>query len=130
MSKGQVRCIAIHSVTADRLYQPGEPLELSRADAKALESAGAVKVVAEKPAAPRPAAEPSHPVTLVKGVGAKVAKTLAGFAIESLTDLAQLSDEKIERIGGELKVVGDPREAVTRWRDEARALIEAERDGE
>ena len=38
-----VKCTAVHCVRADRLYRPGEPLELSGADADALEAAGAVK---------------------------------------------------------------------------------------
>ena len=121
-----VKCIAVHSVTADRLYGPGEPLELSEADARALEAAGAVERALDNDGA----GEPLRPVTLVKGIGPKIAKQLAGLGIETLGDLATITTtEGLARIAGGIDVIGDELQAVTRWCEGARALIEAEAEG-
>ena len=121
-----VKCVAVHCVTADRLYGPGEPLELCESDADALEAAGAV----ERVLGDEVVGEPYRPVTLVKGIGPKTAKQLSSLGIETLGDLASITPpEGLARVAGAIDVIGDELAAVTRWRDEARALLDAEADG-
>ena len=140
-----VECIAVHGVTTDRLYLPGETVMLSAEDADALEAAGAVKRAPTPKRDPKPKPESSSPrtadgpvdnagsgtVTAVKGIGPKTEKQLAALGIETLADLASISSEEdLARVAGAIDVIGDELEAVTRWRDEARALVEAEASGE
>lgn len=56
---GRIRCTALRTVNADRIYRPGEPLELDAADAAALEADGAVEVVRESPANSTGGADPN-----------------------------------------------------------------------
>ncbi len=118
----RVECIALHVVHADRQYHPGERLSLDRDDCAALIAAGAVEPVDETLAGESP-----RPVTLVKGVGPKTAAKLAELGVETLEDLATMEGSVGERIVAALELKPD---ILPRWRDEARALVDAESDGD
>lgn len=135
-----VECVAVHGVTADRRYQPGERLMLSEDDAAALEAAGAVERIeaSADPTPPTPEPRPARdeapaspsadlpPVTSVKGVGPKTAARLRVLGIDSLAALAALDDAGLERAAAGIDIVGDETAELRRWRDDARAMVETE----
>ena len=127
-----VECVALCVVTADRRYAPGETLRLSREDADVLEAGGAVQRKRRQARSANPpkgagaAKTDAQPVTLIKGIGPKTAEQLAAFSapIETVTDLAEVHDEWLDDLAAAIDVIGDELEAVTRWRAEARDLLQ------
>ena len=133
-----VKCTALRAVRADRLYHPGETLDLGSADAAALEADGAVRRLHKrrppKPAgdakpARNPAPAPAD-ITTIKGIGPKMAEQLAASGITSLADLAALSDQELRHEAAGLTVVGDPLVLLTGWRAAARAFVRPASDAE
>lgn len=132
-----IACTALRAVKAERLYRPGEQLELAPADADELEAIGAVRRVqvadpdpgagTRSPPPPENPDEPptdTRPLSTVKGIGAKVESQLAQLGVLSLSDLATLSDDALMPIAEDLDIVGDALRAIIDWRSQARALVE------
>ena len=139
-----VTCIARRVVWADRRYAPGETLELSEADADALEVDGAVERAgadesrdpAPPTSSPRPARSEAPastspdlpPLTALRGIGPKTAARLRVLGVASVEALAALDDEGIDRAAAGIDVIGDELAQLRIWRDDARALIGAGSD--
>lgn len=103
-------------------------LELPVVSAPSPAAEPAEPVTATAPPLPPTATAPAGDLTLLKGLGPKVAAQMTALGIPSVAALAALSDEQADALAGQLGAFA-PRMARDRWLEQARLLAAGDRAG-